>query len=52
MWYPNKQQWIVLWVVGIIISLGSFGAFDAGGYVVSAIVLGGLLIWQLSKKSS
>ena len=52
MWYPNKGQWIVFWIVGIIVSVGSFGAFDGGGFVVSAIILGGLLIWQLSKTKS
>jgi len=43
MWYPNRPQCIILWVVGLIVCAESFGAFDAGGFVVSAIIIGDLL---------
>jgi hypothetical protein len=32
--------------------VGMVGAYDSAGMVGSAVVIGGLLVWQLSKKST
>lgn len=52
MWYPNKAQWIVIWILAVIVSIGLIGLYEGAGLLVGAVIIGGLLIWQLSKRSN
>jgi hypothetical protein len=51
MWYPNKAQWWVIWITGILLSVAVLAAMDTVGFIVVIPLLGGLLILQLSKKN-
>jgi len=47
--YPNKRQWVVIWVGAVI----AFLALAAEELAVSfaVVVFAGLLIWQLSQNA-
>jgi len=47
MWYPNKAQWWVIWIVGVVAFL--FLVNGVVGVALGLVVLGALLVWQLSK---
>jgi hypothetical protein len=50
MWYPHFAQWWVLWVVVIIVCFGLIAAYDIMGIVPSAVIIGALLVWRLSRR--
>jgi Sec-independent protein secretion pathway component TatC len=56
MWYPNKAQWWVIWVVFVVASFLFVGAMSGPDETMLALascvlVFGGLLVWRLNKKS-
>ena len=55
MWYPNKAQWWVIWIVALLASfifVNSVHWRNQGVTFAFCLVgLGALLVWQLAKKS-
>jgi len=55
MWYPNKAQWWVIWVVAILASfvfvLNSYASNQGIVFGACVVGLGALLVWQLSRKA-
>jgi hypothetical protein len=48
--YPNKGQWIVIWITAGIIGLGLLGTETVAG-LLAPLIWGGLLVWQLSHRA-
>ena len=55
MWYPNRGQWIVIWLFAVcglsIWTLGSPEGSAATRFAVSLLAIGALLVWRLSRKT-
>lgn len=55
MWYPNKFQWVVIWVTALsAFAVWIFVPISATSnirdrVVIALLVIGGLLVWQLSR---
>ena len=55
MWYPNKAQWVVIWLVAAavtIIALNSSGPSNPGNLVWALIMDGVLLVWWFQRRGS
>lgn len=59
MWYPNRNQWIAIWVTyGLaaffwLVSTTYRSAIDGGTRFILVILgTGALLVWKLSRKKS
>ena len=54
MWHPNKTQWLVIWiaVLGGLYAAGLTSNNGLNGFVTFgiAVLIGGLLVWQLEGK--
>jgi hypothetical protein len=55
MWYPNKSQWWVIWIVFVVASYFFVGSMwgDKATLALAfcVLVFGGLLVWRFNKKS-
>ena len=51
MWYPNKYQWVVIWLTSLLaLVIWVFSAHNPEGRIaISILTIGLLLIWQLSR---
>jgi len=54
MWYPNKAQWWVIWITAILLILlimvDASGETEPSHLGASILIIGSLLVWQLSKR--
>jgi len=57
-WYPNKVQWIVIWVAAILAMTVWVGAVNDGHHrdgeifervAICIVGVGGLLVWQFAR---
>jgi hypothetical protein len=46
MWFPNKPQWVVIWV-GFLFGSYIWGGFDSPGGAAFIAIIVGLVIWML-----
>ena len=51
MWYPNKAQWLAIWLMAAIACLALLVAYDIYGAVLSVLLIGALLLWWLSNRA-
>jgi hypothetical protein len=38
MWYPNRAQWWVIWVVAAIVCIGLAGGYEETGLVLDVVI--------------
>ena len=51
MWYPNKAQWLVIWIMAAMACVALLVAYDIYGAVLSTLLIGALLLWKLSNRA-
>lgn len=51
MWCPNKAQWWVIWITALIVCVRLLVAFEFTGFMLDAVIVGGLLVWRLGSPS-
>jgi hypothetical protein len=50
MWYPNKSQWSVIWIVTIMCLIGWLRSDpEPEAFLMPAMLIGGLFIWHVSQ---
>jgi hypothetical protein len=50
--YPNKAQWKVIWIVTAVVCIGLMAGYEGIGFVLSVVIIGGLLFWKFSRNSN
>lgn len=55
LWCPNKSQWWVIWLVTVPVLIGWI-ALESGQeqderFLVALLIVGGLLVWRLQRKT-
>jgi hypothetical protein len=48
-WYPNKHQWWAIWATAPLIVLGLMNGSDGMMFAISAVIVGGLIVWKLQR---
>jgi hypothetical protein len=50
MWYPNKIQWLVIWIATVICMIGWLASDPKPeAFIMPAMLIGGLFVWQVSQ---
>ena len=54
MWYPNKAQWRVIWVMAAGFTVVTLPSIDTGGgpLLFALFIDGALLVWKLQKPTA
>jgi len=46
----ERVQWLVIFIVAVIVALWLFFRLGASGLVLDAVLIGALLVWQLGER--
>jgi hypothetical protein len=56
MWYPNRWQWLVIWIAGLLLCYLIVASADfhdeVKAYAEVVLILSLLLVWSLNKRKS
>ena len=58
LWYPNRKQWWVIWFVTVPVLIGwislgdTFNREQGERFLVSLLVIGGLLMWRFKNRGA